>query len=62
VDLFRTLREKHGDNFESFVFHKVFTIVGDTAMDHNLEIDIESRRENLWENPDTINKVRSYQI
>jgi hypothetical protein len=49
-ELFRTLREKHGHNFESIVFQRVVPLVGDIATDHNLGIDTESRREHLWEN------------
>jgi fatty acyl-CoA reductase len=54
LELFRTLREQHGDNFESFVFQKVVPLVGDTATDYNLGIDTESMREHLWENLDAI--------
>ena len=54
VELFRTLREQHGDNFENFVFQKVIIVVGDIATDHNLGIDRDSTRERLWENLDAI--------
>ena len=54
LELFRTLREQHGDNFESFIFQKVVPLVGDTATDCNLGIDTESMREHLWENLDAI--------
>lgn len=52
--MFKILREQHGDNFESFIFHKVVPVVGDVAADHNLGIAEEARREHLWENVDAI--------
>jgi len=54
TELFKTLREEHGDNFENFVFKKVVPVVGDIAADQNLGIDIESKREHLWEILDAI--------
>lgn len=54
LELFKTLREQHGDDFESFVFQKVVPIAGDIAADHCLGIDTESTREHLWENLDAI--------
>jgi fatty acyl-CoA reductase len=54
TELFKTLREQHGDNFENFIFKKVVPVVGDIAADQNLGIDIESKREHLWEILDAI--------
>lgn len=54
LELFRTLREQHGDSFESFIFQKVVPLVGDVATDHNLGIYTESSREHLRENLDAI--------
>lgn len=54
LELFKILREQHGDNFESFIFQKVVPVVGDVAVDHNLGIDEEATREHLWENLDAI--------
>jgi fatty acyl-CoA reductase len=54
LELFKILREQHGDNFESFIFQKVVPVVGDVSADHNLGIDKETTREHLWENLDAI--------
>ena len=60
LELFKTLREQHGDEFESFILHKVVPLVGDIAIDDSLRIDSESTREDLWENLDEIvNNVAS---
>lgn len=54
LELFKTLREQHGDEFKSFILQKVVPLVGDIAADDSLLIDSESTREDLWENLDTI--------
>ena len=54
AELFKNLREQHGDNFENFVFQKVVPVVGDVAANHDLGIGTESTREHLWDILDAI--------
>ncbi|KAH9317090.1 hypothetical protein KI387_018859, partial [Taxus chinensis] len=47
-ELFKVLREQHGDGYTSFMLNKVVPVVGDTSVP-NLGISEQSVREHLWE-------------
>uniref|UniRef100_A0A1D1YDM8 Fatty acyl-CoA reductase n=1 Tax=Anthurium amnicola TaxID=1678845 RepID=A0A1D1YDM8_9ARAE len=52
-DLFRVLREKYRDEFDSFISSKVIPIAGDVAAE-NLGIEGSSLREALWREIDVL--------
>ena len=52
-ELFRVLREEHGQEYDGFMLKKLVPVIGDTSL-HNLGISEQSVREHLWETLDVI--------
>jgi hypothetical protein len=46
-DLFKVVREKLGENLESFIFEKVIVVPGDVS-DENLGVGDSKQRQDMW--------------